>query len=60
MTTSNSAGSGASRSPLPRTLKECKTCQQVTPHEIRAGDSIAIAVCTVCLARALAFELARD
>ena len=46
--------------PAPKTLKECKTCQQVTPHEIRLGASIAITVCTVCLARALAFELARD
>ncbi len=51
---------GSTSEPAPRTLKECKTCQQITPHEIRSGASIAIAVCTVCLARALAFELARD
>lgn len=51
---------GSTSEPAPRTLKECKTCQQITPHEIRAGSSIAVTVCTVCLARALAFELARD
>jgi hypothetical protein len=46
--------------PLPRTMKECKICQTVTPHEIRCGPGVAAVICMRCLDRALAYELQRD
>lgn len=60
MTTAARSDSTAFNPQFPKTLKECKTCEQATPHEIRCSASLAVTVCTVCRDRALAFELARD
>ena len=46
--------------PLPKTMKECKTCQQITTHHIYNGDGLRATVCARCLAQAMAFELTRD
>jgi hypothetical protein len=46
--------------PLPKTMKECKSCQQITTHHIYSGEGLRATVCARCLARATAFELTRD
>lgn len=48
------------QSGLPMTLKECKICRKVTPHQIRCGQGVTAFVCSVCIERAIAFELQRD
>ena len=53
-------GNSPAVEPLPRTLRFCKTCQKQTSHEIRAGAGVIAAICTMCIARALRYELDRD
>ena len=42
---------------LPRTIKYCKRCLKATPHEIRHGRGLGVAICIRCLERALASRL---
>jgi hypothetical protein len=42
---------------LPRILRHCKQCHEVTPHAVHDGSLI---VCLLCVERALNYELDRD
>lgn len=42
---------------LPKILRHCKRCQEVTPHEVHDGSLV---VCLSCVERALNYELERD
>lgn len=42
---------------LPRILRHCKRCQEVTPHEVHDGELL---LCLLCVERALNYELDRD
>lgn len=42
---------------LPRILRHCKRCHEVTPHQIHNGELV---VCLLCVERALNHELDRD
>lgn len=48
---------GETPASLPRILRHCKRCQEVTPHQIHTDGLV---ICLLCVERALNYELERD
>jgi hypothetical protein len=42
---------------LPRILRHCRRCQEMTTHEVHDNSLV---VCLLCVERALNYELERD
>ncbi len=53
-------GYGPQPDAFPHTLRYCKVCRKMTPHEIRAGAGLVAKMCVKCLESGRNYELDRD